>query len=79
VALVSVPGGTIAVLASDAVDPEAETRRREARIAHLRQEIARAESKLGNQGFVSKAPPHVVQAEREKLDGLRKELEELEG
>jgi valyl-tRNA synthetase len=77
VAAVAIPGGTVAVFASEAVDPEAEARRREQRVGLLRQEIARAEGKLGNQGFVSKAPPNVVQAERDKLDALRKELEEL--
>lgn len=77
VASVAIPGGAIAVLASEAVDPEAEARRREARVGHLRKEIARAEGKLGNQGFVSKAPAAVVDAERAKLDALRKELEEL--
>jgi valyl-tRNA synthetase len=79
VATVAVPGGTIAVLASDAVDPDAEARRREARVAVLRKEISRAESKLANQGFVAKAPEHVVQAERDKLAALRQELEELGG
>ncbi len=43
----------------------------------VRQEIKRAEGKLANEGFVAKAPDHVVQAEREKLDQLRRELEEL--
>jgi valyl-tRNA synthetase len=77
VASVAVPGGTVAVLASEAVDLEAEARRREQRAGLVRHEIARAEGKLGNQGFVSKAPPNVVQAERDKLDALRRELEEL--
>jgi valyl-tRNA synthetase len=77
VAAVAIPGGSVAVLASEAVDPEAESRRREERAAHLRKEIGRAEGKLGNQGFVGKAPAAVVQAERDKLDALRKELEEL--
>jgi valyl-tRNA synthetase len=77
VATVAVPGGTVALLASEAVDPEAEARRREQRIGQLRQEIARADGKLGNAGFVSKAPPSVVQSERDKRDALRKELEEL--
>jgi valyl-tRNA synthetase len=77
VATVAIPGGTIAVLASEAVDPEAEARRREARVGLLRKEIARAEGKLGNQGFVAKAPAAVVDAERAKLAALRNELEEL--
>jgi valyl-tRNA synthetase len=53
----------------------------ESRIAHardeLRSEIDRAERKLDDEGFVSKAPPDVVEAEREKLARYRAELEEL--
>jgi valyl-tRNA synthetase len=77
VASVAVPGGAVAVLASEAVDLEAATRRAQARRESLEREIARAESKLANQGFVAKAPAPVVEAEREKLARLRKELEEL--
>jgi hypothetical protein len=40
-------------------------------------EIARAAGELANDGFVAKAPDTVVQAEREKLDRLRAELESL--
>jgi valyl-tRNA synthetase len=43
----------------------------------LRSEIARGEAKLANEGFVSKAPPEVVQAEREKLERYRRELDAL--
>jgi valyl-tRNA synthetase len=77
VATVGVPGGSIAVLASEAVDVEAEARRAAARRATLEREIARAEGKLANHGFVAKAPAAVVEAERKKLEGLRRELDEL--
>src|SRR4051794_9923034 len=77
VATVGVPGGTVLMLASDAVDLEAEQRRARQRADTLRGEIARAEGKLSNQGFVAKAPPPVVQAERDKLERLRRELSEL--
>ena len=77
VASVAVPGGSVAVLASSAVDLEAEARRAAERRAHLEGEIARAEGKLANQGFVAKAPPQVVQGERDKLARLRAELEAL--
>ena len=40
-------------------------------------EIERSEGKLANPGFVEKAPPAVVEAEREKLARLRAELEAL--
>ena len=43
----------------------------------MRAEIERAERKLGNDGFVAKAPAPVVQAERDKLARLREELAAL--
>jgi valyl-tRNA synthetase len=42
--------------------------------ARLQAEIDRAEAKLANAGFVAKAPPAVVQAERDKLADLRAQL-----
>jgi valyl-tRNA synthetase len=77
VATVPVPGGAIEMLASEHVDLEAAERKRAAQRAKLEAEIERAERKLGNQGFVAKAPPDVVQAERDKLERLRAELEAL--
>jgi valyl-tRNA synthetase len=77
VASVPVPGGTVEILPSDDVDLEGAERRLAARRAKLEAEIERAERKLGNQGFVAKAPPEVVQAERDKLERLRAELESL--
>jgi len=77
VAGVAVPGGSVAVFASEAVDLDAEARRTDHRREALRAEIARAEGKLANAGFVAKAPSAVVDAERAKLDVCRRELEEL--
>jgi valyl-tRNA synthetase len=77
VATVGVPGGIVAVMASDAVDMEAERKRAAERAERIEADIARLEKKLSNQGFVSKAPEHVVQGERDKLEKLQKELEEL--
>jgi valyl-tRNA synthetase len=65
------------VLPSPDVDLGAAERRLEARRAELRGEIERAERKLANEGFVAKAPPQVVDAERDKLARFRAELEEL--
>ena len=42
-------------------------------------EIGRAEKMLGNAGFAEKAPPEVVEAEREKLERYRRELDALGG
>jgi valyl-tRNA synthetase len=76
-ATIAVPGGSVAVLHSDAVDVDAAARRIDERRAWLAQEIARAEQKLGNEGFVAKAPDAVVQAERDKLTALREERDAL--
>jgi valyl-tRNA synthetase len=76
---VAIPGGSVVeIFAGDLVDPEEEARKRAAEADRVRGEIARAEGKLGNQGFVAKAPPAVVEAEREKLERLRRELADLE-
>jgi valyl-tRNA synthetase len=77
VATVPVPGGAVKVLASGALDPEEAARKRDSRAANLRAEIDRAERKLANDGFVAKAPPAVVQGERDKLARLHAELESL--
>jgi valyl-tRNA synthetase len=73
-ATVPVPGGSVEIRAGDLVDREAEARKAAAERERVEQEIARAEAKLANAGFVAKAPPDLVQAEREKLERLRREL-----
>jgi valyl-tRNA synthetase len=70
--------GRIEILASDEIDPEQARRRIEERRGRLRAEVERGERKLANEGFVAKAPPEVVAEEREKLEGYRAELEELD-
>ena len=64
------------------LDEERDRLRRE--LAKAEQELQRAEAKLANEGFVSKAPEAVVAAEREKvadwqvaIDKLRGQLDEL--
>jgi valyl-tRNA synthetase len=77
VATVPVPGGAIEILPSEDVDLEGAQRRLADRRAKLEAEIERAERKLANPGFTAKAPPNVVQDERDKLARLRAELESL--
>jgi valyl-tRNA synthetase len=43
----------------------------------LRKEIARSEGMLANERFVANAPPEVVEAEREKLERYRRELDAI--
>jgi valyl-tRNA synthetase len=78
-AAVAVPGGAVQVLASSDIDPEEAAKRVAAQRAQIEGEIKRAEGKLANDKFVSKAPPHVVEAEREKLARYQAELERLAG
>jgi valyl-tRNA synthetase len=49
----------------------------DAECARVRKEIARSEGMLANERFVQSAPPHVIEAEREKLERYRRELEAL--
>ena len=57
--------------------PSAVAARLEKRREELRSEVERGERKLGNEGFVAKAPAEVVEEERGKLERYRAELEEL--
>jgi valyl-tRNA synthetase len=77
VATVPIPGGAVEVLPAEGIDPAEAQAKRDAEAQRLRTEIARAEGKLANEGFVAKAPEAVVEAERAKLDRLRAELERL--
>jgi valyl-tRNA synthetase len=52
---------------------------REAEVERLRREVARAEGMLANERFVQNAPAEVVDAEREKLERYRRELDSLGG
>ncbi|MDE3132328.1 MAG: hypothetical protein KGL16_14350, partial [Acidobacteriota bacterium] len=76
-AAIVIPGGVIEILPSGDIDLEAATRKLAAKRGELEAEIARAAGRLANPGFVAKAPPSVVAAERAKLEALRAELEAL--
>jgi valyl-tRNA synthetase len=69
--------GPVEIVASDEVDAEHARQRIAERRDALRAEVARAEGKLANAGFVDQAPPDVVDAERAKLAQYQAELEEL--
>jgi valyl-tRNA synthetase len=69
--------GPIRVLASEQLDAGAVAARLAKRREELRAEVERGERKLGNEGFVAKAPAEVVEEERGKLERYRAELVEL--
>jgi valyl-tRNA synthetase len=59
-------------------DPAQEKKRLEKQLGKLQGQIGGVEKKLSNEKFVSKAPAHVVESERERLAGLQKELARVE-
>ena len=68
------------------IDLDKETARLEKEIANMDKEIKRLDGKLGNPGFIAKAPAAVVEGERvkladynEKRTSLLERLEELRG
>ncbi len=69
--------GPVEILASGDVDATQVRRRVTERCETLRSEIDRAQTKLGNEGFVVNAPGEVVEAERAKLAAYEAELGEL--
>ncbi|KXI21569.1 valine--tRNA ligase [Photobacterium sanguinicancri] len=60
------------------IDKDAELARLDKEVAKIQGEIKRIEGKLGNEGFVAKAPEVVIAKEREKLDGYKETLAKLE-
>jgi valyl-tRNA synthetase len=78
VAAVPVPGGAVELLASPDLDLGTAERKREGRRVKLMAEIEAIKRKLGNAGFLEKAPADVVQKARDDLDRLTAELEALQ-
>ena len=59
---------TIALPLADVIDIGAEKSRLEKEIAKLDVEITKSEKKLANHGFTDKAPPEVIETERQRLE-----------
>ena len=72
-----VPGCELLIDLEGTVDVEAEKERLDAEIAKTEKDLKQLTGKLGNQGFVSKAPPHVVAKFQEKLDIAKERLSTL--
>lgn len=63
---------------AELVDLEKEKARIEKELKKNRAELDKLEAKLGNPGFVNKAPAHVVEAEQDRVEKLRALLAKLE-
>ena len=69
--------GELFIPLGDLVDFEKEIARLNKELATVEKEIERAKGKLSNQGFLSKAPAQLVEAEKEKLEANEKKAVSL--
>jgi valyl-tRNA synthetase len=77
-ALFNLLEGTEIYLVVEDIDAlKSEFKRLGKRVKDKEKYISSLEKKLANEGFISKAPPHVVEAENEKLAAARRDFEEL--
>ncbi len=72
------PDAKVFMPLSELVDLEAERRRLEKEAAKAKKELDGLSKKLNNQAFLSKAPTHIVDAEKERAEKLRSLLDGLE-
>ncbi len=72
----SIDGGRLLVRAPE-VDPAVERERLQAALKSAQGELARAEKQLTNERFTSRAPEHLVEAEREKQRRFAAEVEDI--
>lgn len=73
-----VKGIEIFLRAEDAIDVTKETEKLEKEKNRLSGLILSIEKKLANEGFVAKAPEHVIAAEKEKLESIKDSLLKVE-
>ncbi|MDY3982440.1 MAG: valine--tRNA ligase [Veillonellaceae bacterium] len=72
-----VNGLEVYLLLKDLIDADKERARVAKEQATVEKEIARLEKKLGNQGFLAKAPEAVVEKEKKKLEDYKHKQESL--
>ncbi|WP_214700639.1 MULTISPECIES: valine--tRNA ligase [unclassified Exiguobacterium] len=77
-------GAELFIPLADLINFEEEIARLEKEVAKYEKEVERVQKKLGNQGFIAKAPAHVIDEEKakekdylDKRDAVRARLEEL--
>jgi valyl-tRNA synthetase len=71
-------GGKLILPLAGVIDIARERERRSAELAQLTKQLAALDARLANTGFVAKAPPAVVEAERRKAEEWRARREELD-
>ncbi len=70
--------GTLYLPLGELVDVAQELARAEKELSALQKELGALEGKLANEGFVAKAPAHVVEGERQKLAAGREKLARIQ-
>ena len=73
-----IPSGMIYLPFAELVDIEKEIERLNAEKEKYANEIERAEKKLSNEGFVKKAPPKLIEEEKEKIETYKEMLKAAE-
>ncbi|TFG50443.1 MAG: valine--tRNA ligase, partial [Candidatus Brocadiia bacterium] len=68
----------IQVYVHDVIDPQAERQRLEKQKEQIESGLKPLQAKLGNENFVSRAKPEVVEQAREKLTQLQEQLETVD-
>jgi len=71
-------GGGIQIFIAGAIDKTAEIARLTKRKTELEKLILNSTNKLGNESFVAKAPPKIIQGLRDQLAQQKQELQTLE-
>ncbi len=71
-------GATALIAVDELVDKEKETARLQKEKEAVLKDISIISGKLGNQGFIAKAPPAVIESEQKKLEIANGKLEKLE-
>ncbi len=69
--------GEVEVYVAGLVDPEQERQRLEKQRANLEKQARGLEVKLANESFLARAPAHIVEAERRRLQELSAELQKV--
>lgn len=73
-----IPGANIYIPFAELVDIEKEIERLEKERIKLEKEVERVVKKLSNQGFVSKAPAHVIEEEKVKQEKYQTMLDQVQ-
>jgi valyl-tRNA synthetase len=74
----AVTGGGVRIFLLDVIDASAEIARLTKQAETLEKGIAGIEGKLGNESFVKRAKPEVVEGERQRLEALKRDLQTVQ-